>query len=79
MHKISGKTYKKIMCAVSFLACLMLAGEALLIHMKDERQGTGSYEDKHKGKNDPCHTAVCNQGNKKDGAKDPGIAYGFRI
>ena len=36
MHKISGKTYKKIMCAVSFLACLMLAGEALLIHMKDQ-------------------------------------------
>ena len=36
MHKISGKTYKKIMFAVSLLACLMLAGEALLIHMKDE-------------------------------------------
>lgn len=36
MHKISGKTYKKIMFAVSFLACLMLAGEALLIHMKDQ-------------------------------------------
>lgn len=36
MHKISGKTYKKIMLAVSLLACLMLAGEALLIHMKDE-------------------------------------------
>ncbi len=36
MHKISEKTYKKIMFAVSFLACLMLAGEALLIHMKDQ-------------------------------------------
>ena len=36
MHKISGKTYKKIMFAVSLLACLMLAGEALLIHMKDQ-------------------------------------------
>ena len=36
MHKISGKTYKKIMFAVSLLACLMLAGEALLIHIKDE-------------------------------------------
>ena len=36
MHKISGKTYKKIMFAVSLLACLMLVGEALLIHMKDE-------------------------------------------
>lgn len=70
------------MFAVSFLACLMLAGEALFDpyeRSKPERQGTGSYEDKHKGKSDPCHTAVCNQGNKKDGAKDPGIAYGFRI
>lgn len=37
MHKISGKTYKKIMFAVSLLACLMLAGEALLIHMKNQR------------------------------------------
>lgn len=45
MHKISGKTYKKIMFAVSLLACLMLAGEALLIHMKDESLKDKAQED----------------------------------
>ena len=38
MRKISGKTYKKIMFAISLLAWLMLANEALLIHMKDQSQ-----------------------------------------
>ena len=38
MHKISGKTYKRIMFAISMLAWMMLANEALLIHMKDRSQ-----------------------------------------